>query len=374
MKKIVIVGGGNLGTLLYCEIKHYNPSCEVIICTSDTSKWDNKIDVTDINGDLIYTVNDIKVTNEVIKDADYYFFTIPKHVIKPFIEKHIEMVEKSAKFIFIPGQGGVEFLYEKAKLKNIEFMGFQRIPYTVRLNRYGHSVCYMSLKKTQMCLATPSDKEKDFLESLIKVPLKKLPNYLAITLVPSNPILHTARLYDLFSDGSHQGRSYDRPILFYREWNDEVSKLLLEMDHEVQKICTALSEFDLSDVIPLGEYYESKTPEELTKKLISINALANIESPMVKRGDKFYADLDSRYFKEDFDFGLILIKAIAELIRVQTPKIDMVLKWYGNLINKKILDEEGKIIIREEMMVPQKFGIVTKEQLVDFYVELLKIK
>lgn len=62
---------------------------------------------------------------------------------------------------------------------------------------------------------------------IFDMPCKSLPNYLSVTLTPSNSIFHTSRLYSLFKNW-HEGITYSRNIMFHEEWNDEVSEIMIE--------------------------------------------------------------------------------------------------------------------------------------------------
>lgn len=62
-----------------------------------------------------------------------------------------------------------------------------------------------------------------------------LPRYLIEMLTPSNPILHTLRLRTMFA-GWKSGMAYGHNILFYEEWNDGVSHLMLEYDGELKHV------------------------------------------------------------------------------------------------------------------------------------------
>ena len=101
------------------------------------------------------------------------------------------------------------------------------------------------------------------------MPLKQYKNYLVVTFTPSNPILHTARLYSLFKDSTFE-TPFSKMIKFYGDWNDFASETLLKMDTELTKICEKLENFDLTEHVPLNDYYESKTVKELTKKITTI--------------------------------------------------------------------------------------------------------
>ena len=70
----------------------------------------------------------------------------------------------------------------------------------------------------------------------------------------------------------------------------------------------------------------------LTRKISSIPAFQAITSPMVETEGGWKADFGSRYFTEDFPFGLRWIKELAEENDVPTPIIDEVYNWGINRI------------------------------------------
>ena len=82
-------------------------------------------------------------------------------------------------------------------------------------------------------------------------------------------------------------------------------------------------------------------------------------------------DLSSRYFIEDIEFGLCIIKAFAELCNLNTPKLDEVIVWSQNLLNKEYL-VDNKLIGKDskKLLIPQNIGINSKKELIDFYKNL----
>ncbi len=142
----------------------------------------------------------------------------------------------------------------------------------------------------------------------------------------------------MFQDYS-DGIFYNRVPLFYEEWDDASSMILFECDREVQNICKALKDFDLSEVRSLKEHYGVKTPLELTKKIRSIEGFKGIETPMKKIQDnKYIPDFTSRYFISDFPYGLRIIQQIACLAKVEIPSIEKVLKWFNQI---QITEDKG---------------------------------
>ena len=189
---------------------------------------------------------------------------------------------------------------------------------------------------------------------LLDMPCAKLPGYLNVTLTPSNPVIHTSRLYTLFQDYA-AGKYYDRVPLFYEEWDEDSSRLLLECDGEVQQICKALPAFDLQEVKSLKRHYESNTAEELTRKIRSIEGFQGIKTPMVPKDGGYIPDLDSRYFTADFSYGLSILRQIGEFAGVATPAMTRISGWYE------------KIAKHRESFNYRDYGIDNPEQFQAFY-------
>ena len=171
-------------------------------------------------------------------------------------------------------------------------------------------------------------------------------------MTPSNPILHTTRMRTMFADYA-DGVVYDHIPLFYEDWNEESSKLLLACDEEVQAICRALP--GLQYVKSLRDHYESQTAEEMTRKLSGIPAFKGIGTPSVKVDGGFIPDLHSRYFTADFSFGLSIIQQIGAFAGVKTPNIDATMEWYE------------KIAVETECFRYSDYGITSRDEFLEFY-------
>ena len=169
---------------------------------------------------------------------------------------------------------------------------------------------------------------------IFDLPCRVIPNFLNLTLTPSNPILHTTRLRTLFQYW-HPGIAYDSVPLFYEEWDDSSSELLIACDEEVQNICRALPEFQLTAVKSLRMHYNSPTVEAMTKKISSIQAFKGLTTPTVEANGKLIPDLHSRYFTSDFSYGLTIIQQVASIAGVRTPNIEDTMAWYKSIAIEK---------------------------------------
>ena len=102
------------------------------------------------------------------------------------------------------------------------------------------------------------------------------------------------------------------------------------MDEEFQKLCCKVG-VKIPSVL---DYYESTDAVSLTRKLRSIVAFQTIKAPMKQTEKGFVPDFESRYFTEDFPYGLQIVKDLAQTHQIETPVIDRVLLWGNKLIKR----------------------------------------
>lgn len=128
-----------------------------------------------------------------------------------------------------------------------------------------------------------------------------------------------------------EGEVYNHKILFYKEWTDDASQLIIDMDAEFQQLLKALSVTE--GAIPtLLDYYESYDASSLTQKIRSIPAFQTITSPMKEVNDGWIPDFSSRYFTEDFPYGLKFIVDLAKEKRCSSLHLNKVFEWGDNVI------------------------------------------
>ena len=261
---------------------------------------------------------------EAFDATDYIFVTLPSHVQSDFAKRIAPFVSDKLKFVMVPGFGGAEFLMQPALRKGAALFGFQRVPFIARLKEYGRSVWFERKDALQLAKFVGADIDSACrdMEKLFSIPCAALSNYLCVTLTPSNPVLHTARLYSMLKDGD----AIDK--FFYAEWNDAASEILFKLDDEVQAICRTLKEIDLRSVLSLKIHYESDTIPALTKKIRGISSLGKILSPLKETPQGLRPDFDSRYFKCDFEFGLDILLQFAETLNLNSPTMREVMAWY----------------------------------------------
>ena len=325
--KICICGGGSLGHVCIGVLSSHN-EIGVNLYTGHPEAWEKEIEVTDINGKVYNGRLEIISANpeEAIKGCDIVLLCLPGFMlektltdIKPYVkDKIVGSIVSSTGFFFFAH----DILGERAKL-----FGFQRVPFIARVKEYGHSANLLGYKPKLAIAAENIDDTTSFQDTignLFDTKTEMLDNFYEAALTNSNPILHTGRLYSMFH--LHEEDVFDHNILFYKEWTDEASQLLIEMDKEFFRLLDKLGANN-GKIQPLLEYYESTDAASLTRKLTSIPAFQNIGSPMKKVENGWCADFTSRYFTEDFPYGLKYIKELARENNLSTPTIDKVFSW-----------------------------------------------
>lgn len=368
---ITIIGGGNVGTLLAGEFT--KKGNKVTIYTRDASRWNNEITVLDKDIEKEYTYIPYKITEDIkeaVIDANIIFITLPSFASKKFILESQEYIKPKTWVGFYPGTGGIEFISKKLIEKGCIIFGTQRICSVVRLKEYGKYVVTAGKRKEMFLGAIPYSKTEEVskkVSELLEVKITPLPNYLSVTLTPSNPILHPSRLYSIFKDYK-DGYTYKNIPLFYEDWTDEASNYLIECDKELHQILDKIN-IDTSYIMPLLKHYESTDEKSLTNKIRSIKSFKGIKTPYLETEKGYIPNLSDRYFTADFPYGLVIIKAFAMICGVETKNIDMIINWYQSVVNKEYINIEKNELGKdgEELSLPQLYGINTIEDIEKYY-------
>lgn len=352
---ITIIGGGNIGTLMAAELAHRGYS--VTVYTSKAECWQNRIDVFDADGSFVLK-GDIQCVTDDIKRATYcadlFFITVPAQAFSTAVQELLPYVVEGQYIGIVPGSGGAEFAFKPLIEKGCVLFGLQRVHSIARLKERGKSVYMLGRKKRLEVGSIPCGRSEEIAEMLgrmFHMECEALSNYLPVTLTPSNPILHTTRLYTMFKNYG-RGKVYGRNYLFYEEWSDEASEMLIACDAELQALCDRIP-LDLSSVKSLCEHYESDTPHDMTVKIRGIDAFKGLPSPMKCEGEhKWIPDFESRYFTTDFPYGIKVIKEFCDLFAVENKNISKVWNWYQE-INPQDAEKAFSLCMSTEECVAQ---------------------
>lgn len=327
MIRVCICGGGSLAHVCAGVLSSHS-EVEVNIFTRQPERWSHHLIVTDHEG-KVYKGELNVISNkpqEAMRDCNIIFFCLPGFAIESTL-KSIKPYIENAVIGSIVCSTGFFFASHKILGGEARLFGFQRVPFIARTTDYGHAANLLGYKpQVSIAVENVEDKEefRKMVESLWLTPTKLLHSHFEASLTNSNPILHTGRLYSMWKDW--KGEKYDHNILFYKEWTVDASQMLIAMDKEFMQLLNVLPV--TPGAIPsLLEYYESHDASSLTEKIRSIVAFQDITSPMKEVDGGWVPDFESRYFTEDFPYGLKIIIDLAKEKNIQTPNLNKVFDW-----------------------------------------------
>lgn len=329
METLCVCGGGSLGHVIsgYLSARKH---IRVNMLTQRPESWNHILRVHTPEGEVLQGCLHCVTDNpdEALHDASIVLLCLPGYAIRPELERIRPHVRPGTYVGTVFSSTG--FFFEALSLldSTVPLWGFQRVPFIARTLQYGSEAQLLGYKPCHRIAVERSDDKEAFrtrIEELFDAPVQMLRNYYEASFTNSNPILHPSRLYTMFRDWT-PGMCYSHRPLFYEEWTDEASALLIELDRELFSVLAHLP-VSPDFLMPILPYYESANAAGLTRKIRSIAGFKGIVAPMQQTASGWRPDLSSRYFQEDFLYGLRYIWQEAHRLDVSVPRVDEVYAW-----------------------------------------------
>ena len=336
---ICICGGGNLGHVVtgYLAAKK---DYEVSLLTRHPECWSRTLQIYTPEGKTLEsTIHHLSANPaDLIPQADIILLCLPGYGIADTLKAIRPYLRPQTAVGSIVSSTGFFFEAMDILPPTTTLFGFQRVPFIARLEEYGKSAHLLGYKPSLNIAAYPQPLPigsgewlVNTISEMFDTPVTLLGSHYEVSLTNSNPLLHTSRLYSMWHDW-HEGITYPVQNQFYSDWTDDASQLLINMDQEF---------FQLLEVLPVThgaipsvlDYYESTDAASLTRKLRSIEAFKGLLSPMKKVGDAYVPDFQSRYFTEDFPYGLAIIHRLLHEHQISCPYINKVYSWGERMIH-----------------------------------------
>jgi opine dehydrogenase len=358
--RVCLVGGGNIAHALIADADFDYVS----LLTSKPCKFDNEIvgfsDGKDFKGKIDLSTSNPEVA---IFNVDVIIITTPSFLYGEVLDRIYRYVKNDMWLGSIHATGAFDWMVRKVMPHHQKLFGFQRTPYVSRIDVYGKFVSFNKKKLIKVYSSLSVEHSRSFVEELsnsFDIEIIQLNSFLEITLSNSNPLLHPTRLYSIFNNICR----YHKDSLFYGDWDNDSSKVLVECDRELQLIAEKIP-VDLSNITSILDHYDSDDICQLTKKIVSIQSWSDIKIEFDKNSLNLTPDTTSRYFLEDVAFGLVPIKGVAQIVGLDTPCIDRVLLWCQQIMKKNFINN-GMLngIDIKETCAPQNFNIRTVSSLI----------
>lgn len=359
---ICICGGGSQGHISAGVIGSHN-NASVNILTRRPALWTRDFKTVDLDGKeyhaSLYKISDNPA--EVIPDADIVFICLPGYAIREELEKIKPYVSDNT--IVGCAFGGSGFFLQLFDILGSKTRGFafQRVPFTGRPKEYGHSATLKGYKP-YLKIATRNVEDPrrlaDIFQNWYSTPVYTLGHWLEATLSNSNPLLHPCRMRVMFKDWTPEKVYPQIPYMYNTDWDDESSQCWVDCDSELRHIMAKLP-MNLDEVPSILEYYGCADIKALTNKMQSIVPFKTVQAHMNETHGGYKVDASVRYFTEDIPYGLLLIKAFAELTETPTPAIDDVINWAQNIMGKRYI-HNGRLI---EEIITSELPFLSKDNL-----------
>ena len=332
MMKVCICGGGNLGHVIagYVAAKQ---DYEVCLLTRRPHLWSDlvieKPDGSETRSQLSLVTDD---PQQAVGDAGLVLLCLPGYSIRDVLLQIKDYLRPQTAVGSVVSSTGFFFQAMELLPADIPLFGLQRVPFISRVVEYGHRARLMGYKEELRLAVEHSSKGEELrgvIEQMLDTPTHLMGNFYEVSLSNSNPLLHPARLYDLWAD-YRQGDVYTRVPLFYEEWTERAAQLYMALDEELQQLLSVLPVAQ-GCVPKVLDYYESTDAASLARKLCSIEAFKGIKAPMKAVEGGYVPDFHSRYFAEDFPYGIAVVRQLAHQKGIATPTMDMCQQWWEEL-------------------------------------------
>lgn len=332
--KICICGGGGLGHTT-AGVFSSQEGVDVSLLTSRSESWTEAFCVKDPVGKVFYgrISHASRLASEVIPTADLVLLCLPAYLVEQTLKDIAPYLGPSTLVGSVVGNTGFFIFAHNILPSSTPLFAFQRVPYISRVVEYGKEANLLGYKDELLVATENIANVTSFCEqlsALFLTPVRTLDSFYEVTLSNSNPILHTGRLYTMWKDWD--GAPYAENPLFYYGWTDEASEVEIKMDQELFLLLKKLN-ISTRHFKTLLDHYDSTDAASLTRKLQSIPSYAEIKSPMKQVDGGWIPDIESRYFMEDFSYGLRMIHDLAHENNVKCPTIDKVYAWGMKMIS-----------------------------------------
>lgn len=394
--KVCVCGGDN-NSHLVAAFSASNPEAETRILDlneEEATKWE---EVLEKEGGMVLTINEEGGTKREVKAKPRLVTSNPKEAINASDlivlttsaqdhERYLQAIEphvgKNAVIIGLPGRPGFEYLCYKilgSKADLCTFLSFEEPSWTSKLVEFGVHVEATSAMQVLvgsivrgrgicrrpplMCLQMIHGSKPLFRPSR---------HFLEVTLSP-NTFLRPAIIYGQW--GNWDGKPVSEAPLFYFGVSQETTELLNTCSQECLDIAQAITtsekvKMDATGVQDLYQWCMERfkgdysTNADLYSMLTTIRQFSDLRHAMKEADGGLVPDFEC--LVEDLEAGLVVIKGIALITGVDTPKTDELITWCQEKVGKQYLvngELTGSDVATSRC--PQRFGLSTLEELAE---------
>jgi NAD/NADP octopine/nopaline dehydrogenase, alpha-helical domain len=285
----------------------------------------------------------------------------------------------------LPTRGGFEFeaaRYLPRRGVSPWIFGLQTLPWSTRVVKPGEVVNIGAAKSEATLASLPTDSVAYLarqLSQILGIRLVPTESFLSLTLGNPGQFIHPGLMYGHFH--SWKGERYDEASIpmFYAGATDEMGEIVDRLSSEAIAVAAALKArskgaLSLRCVQSVHDWlrssYADVTADSTTvAACFRTGPIQARRAPMIEvTSGEFVPHFQYRYLTEDVPYGLVVTRALGELINVKTPTIDEVISWAQRVMNKVYL-VDGRLCGTDisDLPIPQNYGILSLEDLIKWY-------
>jgi opine dehydrogenase len=186
-----------------------------------------------------------------VAGSDVIIIAAPANAHPPLLQAIAPYIDDGAAVGALFAQGGFDWavshaLGEQHMARISTVFGLQNIPWICKITTYGSAARIIGPKRCLYVAAYPVEHRDSVarrVEAMFDIPCSTLPNFLNLTLTPSNQIIHPARYYGIFRDWDGK-RSYSKAemdarkgMTLYDNFDEFSAETLAAIDNELQQVC-----------------------------------------------------------------------------------------------------------------------------------------
>jgi hypothetical protein len=323
---------------------------------------------------------------QVIPNADIVMIVVPAFVHALVLRRIAPHVSEATTVGCLPTRGGFEFeatrLLSKDGGTRKRLFGLQTLPWSTRVVTPGRVVNIGAAKAEVVLAALPAGDGAGIaarLSEIIGTQVVPAEGFLNLTLGNPGQFIHPGLMYGHFR--SWRGEEYDQDgiPMFYADATDEIGEIVEGLSDDAIAVARTIEvgsgdAVNLQEVIPVHEWLQSSyghvTGDTNTvATCFRTGPIRARKAPMNEvRPGRFAPNFEYRYLSEDVPYGLVITRALADIVNVRTPTIDEVVRWAQSAMQKIYLvgeELEGRDV--RDLPIPQHHGVSALSDLIEWY-------
>ncbi len=336
---LCIIGGGNIAKSFLFETNFKSIS----LLSVGSHEINRNIFI--LNGKKKKFNNVYNYYGNFLKKYNLIIITSPSDQYPVILKKIKRFLNKSTYIGNVAGGGGFFWLINKIIPKHNKFFTFERAPF---ISRYENKK-FLHFKKKFYRIAFTDENVFKILKKNIKVNAFKLNSFLETEIISSNYLYHLVLIYVI-------SLRRKKSIYFYKNLRKKDLKIFKKIDFDLNKIMHSYSKYLQNNLkyISYNEHFGSDdqkvynifTKGDLSKIKISPNDLTS----------------EGRFYREDFQNGIILVKQLAEFVKCKTPSLDKMIRFHQKKFHVSYIDKKNKLILKnlKKTNLPSNFGYSNK--------------